>query len=159
MTTCKRDSIYRYTVRRQCVSRAAESGLGEPALTPEAAAAFFHRAWRTLPQDRESFVVAMLDARNVITGFEVVAIGSLTSVDVHPREVFKAAVLMSAAGIIIAHNHPSGDPTPSDADIVLTQRLMAASTVLGIPLVDHIVIGAGDSFRAVSDHLTAGGVS
>lgn len=157
MTTCKRDSIYRYTVRRQCVSRASESGLNTPALTPKDAAVFFHRVWKKLPQDRESFVVAMVDARSVITGFEVIAMGSLTGVEVHPREVFKAAVLMSAAAIIVAHNHPSGDPTPSEMDVILTQRLHAASKILGIPLVDHIVIGVDDSYRAISD--LAGGLS
>lgn len=152
MTTCKRDSIYRYTVRRQCVSRASEILDGAaPTLTASDAARFFLRVWRTLPQDRESFVVGMVDARNVITGFEVVAMGSLTGVSVHPREVFKAAVLMSAAGILIAHNHPSGDPTPSVDDFIITQRLQAAASILGIPLVDHLIVCSNGSYRAISE--------
>lgn len=152
MTKCNRSSLYRFTVRRQCVSRASETGgLGTAMFTPGEAARFFHRVWRGLPQDRESFVVGIVDARNVITGFEVVAMGTLTGVEVHPREVFKAAVLMSAAGILVAHNHPSGDPTPSTNDIELTRRLYAAGQMLGIPVIDHIVIGADDSYRVVSE--------
>lgn len=151
MRNAPRSSLYRYTVRRQCIGRASESGgLGDRVFTPTDAARFFHRVWRGLPQDRECFVVAMIDAKNMITGFEVVAMGSLTGVEVHPREVFKAAMLMSAAAILVAHNHPSGDPTPSEADVDLTRRLYEAGKLIGIPVIDHVVIGADESYRVVS---------
>lgn len=89
---------------------------------------------------QEVFLVVLLDARHRIRSIVQVAQGSLTHVEVHPREVFSAAVRASAAAIIVAHNHPSGDPEPSHEDTCLTQRLKSAGDVLGIPLLDHIVI-------------------
>jgi len=72
-----------------------------------------------------------------------VSIGDLSSSIVHPREVYKDAVVASAASLIVAHNHPSGDPTPSAEDVAVTKRLMQASEIMGIDLLDHIVIGDG----------------
>jgi len=69
--------------------------------------------------------------------------GTLDSCTVHPRDVFKAALLANAAGVIVAHNHPSGDPTPSPADIALCSRLRAAGTVVGIELLDFVILGDG----------------
>jgi len=72
-----------------------------------------------------------------------VSIGDLSSSIVHPREVYKDAVVASAASIIVAHNHPSGDPTPSGEDVAVTKRLISAGEIMGIDLLDHIVIGDG----------------
>lgn len=83
----------------------------------------------------------LLDGKNRLAGFNVVSIGSLTASLVHPREVFKAAILANAAAMIVVHNHPSGDPTPSAEDIAITQRLRQAGELLGISLLDHVVIG------------------
>ena len=95
--------------------------------------------------DREHFVVLMLDQKNKIIGIHTVSIGSLSASVVHPREVFKPAILSNAANILIAHNHPSGQPQPSQEDRVLTVRLAAAGKLLGISVLDHVIIGDGTS--------------
>lgn len=89
---------------------------------------------------QEVFVVLAIDARNTVIEELEVARGTLTGVDVHPREVFRPLVRVSAAAAVVAHNHPSGDPTPSAEDVELTRRLREAGHLLGIPIVDHIVI-------------------
>jgi len=91
--------------------------------------------------DREQFLVCCLDAKHAIIGVNVVSIGTLTLSIVHPREVFKPAILLNACGIIAAHNHPSGDPSPSAEDRVLTARLRQAGELIGIALLDHIILG------------------
>jgi len=88
---------------------------------------------------REHFLVVLLDARNGVVGIETVSVGSLTASIVHPREVFKPAVIASVAGIVIGHNHPSGDPEPSPEDLSITKRLVSAGELLGIEIHDHIV--------------------
>ena len=90
---------------------------------------------------KEQFVVVLLDARNRPLRTERVSEGCLTWSVVHPREVFAPAVRESAGAIIVAHNHPSGDPTPSPQDIEVTARLARVGETLGIPLLDHIVVG------------------
>ena len=91
--------------------------------------------------DREHFVMIALDTKNKIIGFHVVSIGTLNETLTHPREIFKAAFMMNAARIILAHNHPSGDPTPSDVDIAITKRLCTAGRLLDVPVLDHIIVG------------------
>ena len=95
--------------------------------------------------DREHFVVLMLDQKNKIIGINTVSVGSLTASVVHSREVFKPAILSNAAAIILAHNHPSGQPQPSQEDRILTVRLVAAGKLLGISVLDHVIIGDGTS--------------
>lgn len=90
--------------------------------------------------DREHFVAVMLDCRMQVMGVSTVSIGSLDSCPVHARELFKPAILAGAFAVLIAHNHPSGDPTPSNQDIELTARMIAAGELLGIEIVDHLVI-------------------
>ena len=90
--------------------------------------------------DREQFLVCGLDAKHCIIGVNVVSMGSLTLSIVHPREVFKPLILMNAAAWMCAHNHPSGDPTPSQEDRVLTSRLRQAAEFLGIGLLDHLIL-------------------
>ena len=94
----------------------------------------------TAKSDRETFLTCWVDTRNDATGFEVVAVGSLNGTLVHSREVFKAAILASAAGIILCHNHPSGNPQPSREDIELTKRLSAAGDIIGIKVLDHLIL-------------------
>ena len=91
--------------------------------------------------DREQFLVACLDAKHAIIGVNVVSIGSLTLSIVHPREVFKPAILLNSAAIICVHNHPSGHPEPSSEDIVLTTRLRQAGDLIGITILDHLILG------------------
>jgi DNA repair protein RadC len=93
--------------------------------------------------DREHFVVVLLDRKNKVIGLHTVSIGSLTASVVHPREVFKVAILSNAAALIFGHNHPSGDPAPSQEDRVLTARLVEAGKLLGINVVDHCIVGDG----------------
>ena len=94
-------------------------------------------------RDREHLLCIYLNTKNRILGIEVVSIGILNSSICHPREVFKGAILASAKSIILAHNHPSGDPEPSDDDIALTKRIENAGRIIGIELLDHIIIGDG----------------
>ncbi len=91
--------------------------------------------------DREMFRCVYLNAKNMVLSIPVISIGTLDSCLVHPREVFKGAISRSAAAIIACHNHPSGIPEPSEADINITRRLKEAGQLLGITLVDHIIIG------------------
>ena len=91
--------------------------------------------------DREHFTVVCLNPKHKPIGFNVVAIGSLTMALIHPREVFKLAVIQNAASIILMHNHPSGDPTPSQADMDLTRRLVQCGNLLDIKVIDHLVFG------------------
>jgi len=93
--------------------------------------------------DHEVFLVLPLDAKHRPLGVHQVAQGSATSVEVHPREVFGSAVREAAAAVVVAHNHPSGDPEPSLEDRQLTARLVQAGEIMSIPLVDHLVVGAG----------------
>ena len=89
---------------------------------------------------REHFVVILLNARHEALAVETVSIGSLNASIVHPREVFRPAILASAASIIVAHNHPSGDPEPSEEDLSITRRLAQVGEILGIGLLDHVVL-------------------
>jgi DNA repair protein RadC len=91
--------------------------------------------------DREHFVALFLDTKNQVTGIHTVSVGDLSSALVHPREVFKPAILANAASILVAHNHPSGDPAPSPEDVAITHRLCEAGELLGIALLDHVIIG------------------
>lgn len=91
--------------------------------------------------DREQFVVLALDGRNQVIGANVVSVGTLTLSVVHPREVFKSAILLNAAALLIGHNHPSGDPAPSPEDRALTKRLRECGVLMGMAILDHLIIG------------------
>jgi len=89
---------------------------------------------------REHFLTLLLNTRNKVIGVAPVSIGSLDSSIVHPREVFKEAISASAASVIFVHNHPSGDPQPSEDDIKLTRRLVEAGNIVGIEVLDHVIV-------------------
>lgn len=91
--------------------------------------------------DREHFRVIFLNTKNKVLGSELISVGSLNSSIVHPRECFKGALRYGANAVILAHNHPSGDPTPSRQDLALTQRLVDSGKILGIEVLDHIIVG------------------
>jgi len=101
-------------------------------------------------RDRECFVTLYLDSRSRLMGKDEVSVGSLDTTLAHPREVFEKAVRAKAASVVVCHNHPSGDPTPSDDDVRLTRRLAEAGKILGIRLLDHVVVTRDShySFRA-----------
>ena len=95
---------------------------------------------------KEQFVVILLNNKNKVIGTEVVSEGSLSSSVVHPREVSAPAILHHAAAIMVAHNHPSGDPKPSIEDEEVTRQLLRSGKVLGIPMIDHVIIGDGNYY-------------
>jgi DNA repair protein RadC len=107
--------------------------------TPHEAAAFLLPAFGGRPT--EQFGVVLLDTRHRVMRTSIVAVGTLNSAAVQPRDVYREAMLGAAAAIVVFHNHPSGDPTPSPDDVELTRRLTAAGELMGVDLIDHIVLG------------------
>ena len=91
-------------------------------------------------RDREEFIVVFLDTANTLVGLHVASVGGLAASIVEPRQVFKAAVLANAAAVIVAHQHPSGNPEPSREDVAVTRQLVEAGKVMGIPVHDHLII-------------------
>lgn len=103
--------------------------------------------------DREKFMAFFLNGRNKVLSYEIISIGSLNSSIVHPRESFKGAIMSSATSIVFVHNHPTGDPTPSNDDIAITKRLVESGKILGIKVLDHIIIGDNDYFSFSKENL------
>ena len=96
--------------------------------------------------DREAMMVVALNAKSEPTCLQVISTGSLSSSIVHPREVFKVAILSNAYSILLAHNHPSGDTTPSQEDLNITKRIKNASEIMVIPILDHLIIGSNGCY-------------
>ena len=105
-----------------------------------------------IDSDREKFIVACLNTKNQPVNMQVVSIGSLNSAIVHPREVFKVAMLSNASNIICFHNHPSGNIDPSVEDENITRRLKECGDILGIGLVDHIIVGDNDAYFSFKEN-------
>ncbi|NLO89062.1 MAG: DNA repair protein RadC [Clostridia bacterium] len=93
--------------------------------------------------DREHFKAVFLNSKNHVLAVELISVGTLNASLVHPRELFKKAIIKSSAGIILVHNHPSGDPHPSEEDKLVTQRMVEAGKIIGIDVLDHVIIGDG----------------
>lgn len=102
-------------------------------------------------KDRECFVCLHLNTIRKIISIETVFIGTLDSCVIHPREIFKGAILNSASSIIIAHNHPSGDCNPSEEDRKLTKGLVLAGKLMGIPVIDHIIVTQNDYYSFIDN--------
>lgn len=100
--------------------------------------------------DREHFVVLMLNAQHEVVGIHTATIGTIDGSLIHPRELFKAAILANAVAVIVAHNHPSGNVTPSPEDRTVTNQLCDAGKVLGIPIIDHVIVGTAPPFAYYS---------
>jgi len=100
--------------------------------------------------DREYFCIAMLDRKGNLLGLNTVSIGSVSSSIVHPREVFKPAIIIGASSIILCHNHPSGDTMPSNEDIAVTRKLIEGGKILNIEILDHVIIG--DNYYSFKEH-------
>jgi DNA repair protein RadC len=111
---------------------------GAPIIRQVSDAAAIARA--VLPTDREGFAVIHLDSRGSVRSVELATVGILNASLAHPREIFKAAILANAAKVILAHNHPSGDPEPSEEDFSVTRRLISAGDILGIGVLDHVIV-------------------
>lgn len=112
----------------------------------------YNAFWPLMARERvEVFDCALVDAKLRLIRTETISRGTLTASIVHPREAFGPAVRIGASGVIFAHNHPSGDPCPSDEDRRITDRLEEVGRILGIPLLDHVVIGADGSYFSFAD--------
>ncbi len=133
------DSMYRFNEHN-----------GEKVKSPSMIYETIKSVMQQMDPDREHLLNVMLNTKNQIIGIEIIAIGTLNACICHPREVFFPAVANKAASIIIAHNHPSGDPTPSAEDITVAQKIKDGGKLLGIDLLDSIVIGV-DSYVSLMD--------
>ena len=114
--------------------------------SPEQAAEYWDLNIRTIPHfnpECECFAVLLLNTRRRVRGHQLVSIGTLDTILVHPREVFRGAIIAAASAVIVMHNHPSGEPEPSEADIKVTRDLIRAGQLLRIELLDHVIVGRG----------------
>jgi len=145
-TMTDNDYLYEFRFRRHRRSFAHE---GTSIIGPAYAGAFLKRICKN--DDRERFYAIYLDVRGKVIGYECVAVGHMAGVEVHPREVFRGAILAGAHSIILGHNHPSGDPEPSQEDRQLTKRLEAAGELIGIIVIDHIVVTDTESRSCNAD--------
>jgi DNA repair protein RadC len=112
--------------------------------TPQQAVDYWRLHIATTPHfspESECFAVLLLNTRRRIKGHQLITIGTMDTILVHPREVFRAAIIAAAAAIVMMHNHPSGEPTPSEADIKVTRDLIRAGQLLKIEVLDHVIIG------------------
>lgn len=135
------------TVARYRLSLVREEGTlysGVSCGAPEAAAAVAHQI--LLDFDREAMGALLVDTRNRAIGYTVAYVGTLSRTAVEPRGLLVPALLANAAGVVLFHNHPSGDPSPSPEDLVFTRRVAAAAEVLGVRLLDHLVLGEAPTF-------------
>ena len=121
--------------------------------SPRDVADYIEQVFKLSIQAEEVMVMLVLDAKNKVVGAFEVSRGSLNSSIVHPREVFKRALLLNGASIIVAHNHPSGDTTPSREDVNVTKRLVEGGNILGINVLDHIIIGDNGRYRSFKEDL------
>jgi DNA repair protein RadC len=98
--------------------------------------------------DKEHLVAVLVNSKMRMIGYHVVSVGSLNEAIAHPREVFRAAILAGAYAFILMHNHPSGDPTPSQADMRVTRKIVEAGKIMDISLLDHVIVGTAEGGRA-----------
>ena len=128
--------------------RTSEKRYSSPEQVTEMARTFFDDT------DREIFAAFYLNGKNQIAGVNEISVGSLNQSIVHPREVFKGAILANAAAVILVHNHPTGDPTPSNEDKEITRRLRDAGDILGIRVLDHVIVGEEETnqFYSFTQH-------
>ena len=139
------------TFRVQFVAESPELPRGSHCRSSEDVAVIARGIYRTLDADKEHFVLLTMNNKNRVNGFKVVSTGSLTASLVHPREVWRAALSLCAAAVIFVHNHPSGEPGPSQEDQEITRRLKETGDLLGIRVLDHVVLGDNEQFFSFSD--------
>ena len=138
------------TFRVQFVADPTWYPTGSPCRTSQDVEQIARSIYGTLDADKEHFLLLAMNNKNRANGFKVISTGSLTASLVHPREVWRAALHLCAAAVVFVHNHPSGDPAPSQEDIELTRRLKETADVLGIRVLDHVVLG-NERFFSFSD--------
>ena len=139
------------TFQVQFVAESPEFPRGSYCRSSEDVAVVARGIYRTLDADKEHFLLLTMNNKNRVNGFKVVSTGSLTASLVHPREVWRAALSLCAAAVIFVHNHPSGEPSPSQEDQEITRRLKETGDMLGIRVLDHVVLGDNDRFFSFSD--------
>lgn len=142
----QRISSHREYTSLKCVSLVRIGSMnGRPRITStQEAISFFKRYWEQCPgTDQERFVIACVDTKHAVQSVVEITVGTLDASLVHPREVFRPALIESSSAILLSHNHPSGDPTPSREDRQVTERLTEAGKLLGIQVLDHIIHGDG----------------
>ena len=138
-TTRLRELTVRYSVKKTDAGQPVI--VGQAMNTPRESALALMTALQDQPG--EIFAILCLSTKHRVIAYHEVSRGTLDATLVHPREVFKAALLANAAAIILTHNHPSGDPSPSADDVQLTRRLVDAGALLGVDVLDHIIVGDG----------------
>jgi DNA repair protein RadC len=142
----------RYEIKLQFMA-VSEDVPALPLNTLDRTVEYMKGAFDAFPE-QEQFFVLLLNRKNYAKGRQLVTVGTQTAALAHPREVFRAAVLGGAAAIICVHNHPSGDPAPSAADLHVTRQLREAAKTLDIPLLDHVIIGDVPSDPAGRGHFS-----
>ncbi len=146
-----RPTTYRIPVYQIQLVRDGHADADRRQTTAPADAAKILRDWLGDP-DREMFVCMLLDHRNRPVGLHTVHVGTLSASLVRVADVFKAGILANASAMIVAHNHPSGDPSPSRDDISVTQKLVDAGKLLEIKILDHVILGEGERFYSMREH-------
>jgi len=134
---------YKVTALRECPT----PGSLQLCETPDKAADYWRLHIASHPQfnpDCECLAVLLLNTRRKVKGHQIVSIGTMDTILVHPREVFRLAIVTAASALVLMHNHPSGESTPSDADIKVTRDLIRAGQLLKMELIDHVIIGNGN---------------
>jgi DNA repair protein RadC len=122
----------------------------DPCTNPRTAETVLRTIFNTLDVDIESFLILALNAKGRIIGYKIIGQGTVSACLAGPREVLRSALVLGACSILVSHNHPSGDPSPSREDGLLTRNLRAGCEAIGIPLADHIILGRDEfySFRS-----------
>jgi DNA repair protein RadC len=146
---CSRGQLRRLLVLRELVCRwQVRPDTSAPAVTSPRQALLLFQDLRSSPKER--FAVLYLNTRNQPVGCETVAVGGLNIASLQPREIFEPALRMGAAAVILAHNHPSGDPTPSPEDLGVTRHLQEAGRLLGVEVLDHLVV-CSERFKSLRE--------
>ncbi len=141
----KRINTYRLKMVKEATNLYSTNTVRCPADAADIMTKFYEEA------DREILSVILLNVKNKVIGINEVSVGSLTASVMHPREIFKCAILGNAAAIMLAHNHPSGDTSPSREDIEITKIIKDAGKLMDIPLIDHIIIG-DNQYTSLKEH-------
>lgn len=139
----------RYVIKTIQTPEVSEGYEDRPIDSPERVAAF----WRGVvaresdyEDEKERLVVLVLSAKLRLRGYHVVSVGTLSETCAHPREILRPVILLSGYAMVLIHNHPSGDPSPSQADLRLTRQIREAAELLQIPLQDHVIVGRGGNY-------------
>lgn len=137
------------TIREAVVGYRQQEQAPPATRRPEDVAEFFRRVVED--EAREHFCALYLNQRNVPIAYQIVSVGTASASLVHPREVFQPAILAGAASLVLAHNHPSGDTSPSSEDVEVTRRIISAGRILGVGVVDHVVFAHAGGFASLRE--------